>query len=106
MVKSTHLYWAKKNSSVRENPERIYLNFTVNMNPPLNKETLEEYGFRKVEAKSKGSVTVFSRNKVEIAISDSGSVYYSNMGFDYPLADLAALKKLYKELRRVELSKA
>lgn len=74
------------------------------MNEQINKQILEEYGFRKLESKSKDRITVYSRNKVEIVISDSGEVYYSNMGFDYPLENLAALKKLYKELRRIELT--
>jgi hypothetical protein len=73
------------------------------MEEKLTKEVLQEYGFKIVEAKSKDRITVFSKNKVEIVLVDDGTVLYSNMGFDYPLKDLAALKKLYKELRREEL---
>ncbi len=71
----------------------------------LTKETLLDYGFKIIESKSKDRLTVFSKDKVEIVVVDDGTVVYSNMGFDYPLADLPALKKLYKELRRTELIK-
>lgn len=71
----------------------------------LTKEVLQDYGFKIVELKSKDRVTVFSKERVELALVDDGTVLYSKMGFDYPLADLAALKKLYKELRRTELTK-
>jgi hypothetical protein len=75
------------------------------MQESLTKEILEEYGFKIVEVKSKDRITVFTKDKVELVLVDDGSVFYSNMGFDYPLADLPALKKLYKELRRTELTK-
>lgn len=75
------------------------------MENTLTKEVLEEYGFKIIEAKSKDRLTVLTKDRVEIVVVDDGTVLYSNMGFDYPLADLAALKKLYKELRRTELTK-
>ncbi|MEO6302766.1 MAG: hypothetical protein ABIP51_06305 [Bacteroidia bacterium] len=75
------------------------------MNDLLNKEIIEAYGFKKVEVKSKSRIQVFTFNKVDIVLSDDGSVYYSNLGFDYILKDEEALKKLYKELRREELLK-
>lgn len=71
----------------------------------LTKDTLVDYGFEIVEAKSKDRLIVFTKDKVEIIVVDDGTVVYSNMGIDYPLADLPALKKLYKELRRTELIK-
>ncbi|MBL7911633.1 MAG: hypothetical protein JNJ41_11305 [Bacteroidia bacterium] len=75
------------------------------MEPKLTKEVLEEYGFKVVESKSKHRITVFTKEKVDIVIVDDGSVFYSNMGIDYPLNDLPSLKKLFKELRRTELNK-
>jgi hypothetical protein len=68
----------------------------------LTKELLTEYGFEENELKSINALEVFSKDKVDIIIKD-GQFYYSNMGFDYPLKDLAALKKVYKELRREDL---
>ena len=70
----------------------------------LNKEILTQYGFKLNEKKSKDRLTIMFKDKFEITIVDDGSVFYSNLGFDYPLKDLAALKKLYKEVRREELT--
>lgn len=71
----------------------------------ITKEILEEYGFKISEAKSKDRISVFIKNKIDIILFDGGSVYYSNMGFDYILKDESDLKKLYEELRREELKK-
>lgn len=75
------------------------------MEKGINNDILESYGFKKVEAKSKDRIQVFTKSKIDIILSDDGSVYYSNMGFDYILKTEADLKKLYKELRREELTK-
>lgn len=69
----------------------------------LNSELLATYGFKINEKKSKERLTVFYKDKFEVVLVDDGSLFYSNLGFDYPLKDLAALKKLYKEVRREEL---
>jgi hypothetical protein len=71
----------------------------------LNKDILEVYGFKKIEEKSKDRIQVFTKSKIDIVVSDDGSIYYSNMGFDYMLKTEADLKKLYKELRRETLVK-
>jgi predicted solute-binding protein len=68
----------------------------------LSEDILKEYGFIENTDKSKSDIKIFSRDKIDIAIKDDG-IYYTNMGFDYPLKDIAALRKLYKELRREEL---
>ena len=68
----------------------------------LTEDLLREYGFVENLEKSKLNVKIFTRDKIDIAIKNDG-IYYSNMGFDYPLRDIAALRKLYKELRREEL---
>lgn len=75
------------------------------MEQEINKDILESYDFNKNEAKSKHRIQVFTKNKIDIVLSDDGSVYYSNMGFDYILKTEADLKKFYKELRREELKK-
>ncbi len=69
----------------------------------ISSELLATYGFKINEKKSKERITVFVRDKFEVVLVDDGSLFYSNLGFDYPLKDLAALKKLYKEVRREEL---
>lgn len=69
----------------------------------LSKDLLLEYGFTDDNSKVKNNTTVMTRDKLDIVIKDDGSVYYSNMGFDYPLKDLASLRKLYKEVRSQEL---
>jgi hypothetical protein len=69
----------------------------------LSKDLLVEYGFTEDKSKAKYNTTVMTRDKLDIVIKEDSSVYYSNMGFDYPLKDLAALRKLYKEVRSEEL---
>jgi hypothetical protein len=59
---------------------------------------LLEYGFVPDKLKSNKLLKVLSRDKGEIVIKD-GNFFYSNMGFDYPIKDIAALKKLHKELK-------
>lgn len=68
----------------------------------LTKDLLIEYGFVENKDKSKQNVKIFTRDKIDIAIKQDG-IFYTNMGFDYPLKDIAALRKLYKELRREDL---
>jgi hypothetical protein len=69
----------------------------------INSELLLQYGFKINEKKSKDRLTIFYKDKFEVVLVDDGSLFYSNLGFEYPLKDLAALKKLYKEVRREEL---
>jgi hypothetical protein len=69
----------------------------------INTELLFKYGFKINEKKSKDRLTIFYRDKFEVVLVDDGSLFYSNLGFDYPLKNLAALTKLYKEVRREEL---
>jgi hypothetical protein len=68
----------------------------------LSEDLLKEYGFVQNAEKSNPHVKVMSREKIDIAIKNDG-IYYTNMGFDYPLRDIAALRKLYKEVRSEEL---
>jgi hypothetical protein len=69
----------------------------------LSKDLLLEYGFTEDNTKAKHNTTVMTRDNLDIVIKDDGAIYYSNMGFDYPLKDMAALRKLYKEVRSQEL---
>jgi hypothetical protein len=69
----------------------------------LSEDQLKEYGF--VENSTKivpNSIKVMSRDNINLVIRKDG-IYYNNMGFDYPLNDTIALRKIYKELRSEEL---
>jgi hypothetical protein len=68
----------------------------------LNEDILKEYGFIENVEKSNSLVKIMNKEKVDIAIKNDG-IFYSNMGFDYPLKDLTALRKLYREIRSEEL---
>jgi hypothetical protein len=68
----------------------------------LNEDLLKEYGFIVNAEKTNSYVKIMTREKIDIAIRNDG-IYYTNMGFDYPLRDTAALRKLYKEVRSEEL---
>lgn len=69
----------------------------------LSEDILKEYGFSENPLKANRNVIkVMTKDKIDIVIREDG-IYYSNMGIDYPLKDTAALKKLYKELRREDL---
>jgi hypothetical protein len=69
----------------------------------INKDILLEYGFVHNEQKSNPTAIIMTRAKVEIVIKSDGTVYYSNLGIQYPIKDLSALRKLYKEIRNVDL---
>jgi hypothetical protein len=69
----------------------------------INKDILLEYGFVQNEQKSNPTAIIMTRAKVDIVIKSDGTVYYSNLGIQYPLKDLSALRKLYKEIRNTEL---
>ena len=69
----------------------------------INKDILIEYGFVQNEQKSNPMAIIMTRAKVHIVIKSDGTVYYSNLGIQYPLKDLSALRKLYKEIRNTEL---
>lgn len=68
----------------------------------LSEDHLKEYGFVENTIKTTPIVKIMTRDKIDIAIKNDG-IYYTNMGFDYPLKDTAALRKLYKELRSEDL---
>jgi hypothetical protein len=68
----------------------------------LSENLLREYGFVEDIKKSTTEVKIMTRDKIDIVLKSDG-IYYTNMGFDYPLRDLTALRKLYKEVRSEEL---
>ena len=70
---------------------------------PLTLEILEAQGFKIDESKTKDRITTLSKNNFYITIVDDGSVFYPNLGFDYPLPTLSELQKVYKQVRREEL---
>lgn len=69
----------------------------------LSEEQLKEYGFVEILTKIiPNSIEVMTRDNINLVIREDG-IYYNNMGFDYPLNDTTALRKIYMELRREEL---
>jgi hypothetical protein len=68
----------------------------------LSEDLLKEYGFIEDTLKTTPLVKIMTRDKIDIAIKNDG-IYYTNLGFDYPLKDTASLRKLYKEIKSVEL---
>jgi hypothetical protein len=68
----------------------------------LTEDLLREYGFMDNPSKSSSKVKVMSRNEFDVSIKIDG-IYYSNLGFDYPLRDTAALRKIYREVKCEEL---
>lgn len=72
----------------------------------LCKEVLLEYGFTITKINALDDSIIMTKDNLDLVIKYGNSVYYENMGFDYPLKDLSALKKLYKEVRSSELKLA
>jgi hypothetical protein len=70
----------------------------------LSKDLLLEYGFQENKSKSNKVNLIMTKDKFDIVIKTDGTFYYSNMGFDYPIKDLSALRKLYKEVKREDLN--
>ena len=68
----------------------------------LTEDLLREYGFMDDPAKSSTKTKVMTRNDFNVSIKVDG-IYYTNLGFDYPLRDTAILRKVYKEVKNEEL---
>ena len=75
-------------------------------NKVLDKAILSEYGFEINELKTKHPLTVMSKDKFEVVIGEDNTISYSNVGIQYPLKDVATLKKVYKEVKREDLKPA
>jgi hypothetical protein len=70
----------------------------------LSKDVLRDYGFIDNAEKSNVLIQVMSRKQFDVCIKDGTYFFYSNLGIDYPLKDLATLRKLYKEVKREDLN--
>lgn len=69
----------------------------------LSEDLLKEYGFtEKPHISNRVIIKVMTRDNIDITIKEDG-IYYTNLGFDYPLRDTAALRKLYKEIKSEDL---
>lgn len=69
----------------------------------LSEDLLKEYGFiEKPHVTARNVIKVMTRDKFDIVIREDG-IYYTNLGIAYPLRDTAALRKLYKENKKVDL---
>ena len=71
----------------------------------LTEDLLREYGFMDNPSKSSTRIKIMTRNDFDVSIKLDG-IYYVNLGFDYPLKDTAALRKIYKEVKNEELKVA
>lgn len=71
----------------------------------LTEDLLREYGFMDNPSKTSSRVKIMTRNDFDVSIKMDG-MYYSNLGFDYPLKDTATLRKVYKEVKNEELKLA
>jgi hypothetical protein len=70
----------------------------------LSKDILREYGFSDDVTKSNALVEVMNREGFDVLIQEGGLFFYSNFGIDYPLKDLTALRKVFKEAKSKELT--
>ena len=69
----------------------------------LSEDLLKEYGFtEKPHITARNVIKVMTRDNFDVIIREDG-IYYSNVGIDYPLRDTAALRKLYKENKNMDL---
>ena len=69
----------------------------------LSEDLLKEYGFvEKPHIANRVIIKVMTRDNFDIVIREDG-IYYTNLGIDYPLRDTAALRKLYKENKNMDL---
>lgn len=68
----------------------------------LCKTVLIEYGFTELP-ENIGPDVIMAKDNFKLTIKPNGTCTYSNTGIEYPVKDLAALKKLYKEVKREDL---
>jgi len=70
----------------------------------ISKILLSEYGFIETVNKEKIKGIAMTKNNFTVILNDDGRCYFISVGIAYPLKELAALKKLYKEVRSEELT--
>ncbi len=70
----------------------------------LSKDLLIEYGFVINNLKTITTIEVMTKEDIDICIKFDGSIYtIDNNGIKCPLKDIAALRKLYREVKKTEL---
>ncbi|HTA61319.1 MAG TPA: hypothetical protein VK835_02640 [Bacteroidia bacterium] len=69
----------------------------------ISKILLSEYGFTETVNKEKTKGIAMTKNNFTVILKEDGECYFISMGIAYPLRDLGALKKLYKEVRSEEM---
>ncbi|MCU0359610.1 MAG: hypothetical protein MUF75_02655 [Bacteroidia bacterium] len=69
----------------------------------LCKIVLEEYGFIELP-ENIGPDVIMAKDNFNLTLKPDGACHYLNLGINYPVKDLAGLKKLYKEVKGMELS--
>lgn len=69
----------------------------------ISRDLLNEYGFIETVNKEKAKGIALTKNNFTVILKEDGECFFISMGIAYPLKDLTALKKLYKEVRSEEL---
>ncbi|MDO9001152.1 MAG: hypothetical protein Q7W45_15415 [Bacteroidota bacterium] len=69
----------------------------------LSIDLLKEHGFIENVIKTNSRLIVMTKDEIDIIIKNDNTFYYSNNDVDYTLKDIAALRKLYRELRNEDL---
>lgn len=67
---------------------------------------LREYGFTETVNRERTQGIAMTKNNFTVILKEDGECYFFSMGIAYPLKDLAALKKFYKEARGEELKQS
>lgn len=68
----------------------------------ISKQILFEHGFNVVSDELSPNL-IMTKGTFKVVLNANGTCTYRNTGIDYPLKDLASLKKLYKEVNRENL---
>jgi hypothetical protein len=69
----------------------------------LSIDLLKEHGFIENVIKTNSRLVVMTKDEIDIIIKNDNTFCYSNNDVDYTLKDIAALRKLYRELRNEDL---
>lgn len=69
----------------------------------LSIDLLKEHGFIENVIKTNSRLIVMTKDEIDIIIKNDNTFYYYINGVDYILKDIAALRKLYRELKNEDL---